>query len=154
MASINKVIIVGNLGADPESRTLASGDLVCNLRIATSDKWKDKTTGDPRESTEWHRVVLFRSLAQIAARYLRKGDAVYVEGKLRTRKWQGSDGVDRYTTEIEGSELKMLGGQRRATETGSSAAFTANQAVASPHLPRAPTNGPSHLADWLEDVPF
>lgn len=108
MASINKVILIGHLGADPEMRVFPSGDAVCNLRLATSEKWRDKTTGEDRESTEWHRVVLHRRLAEIAGEYLRKGSAVYIEGRLRTRKWQDKDGQERFTTEIEAGEMKML----------------------------------------------
>lgn len=151
MASINKVILVGNLGADPESRTLASGDLVCNLRVATSDKWKDKTTGEPREATEWHRIVLFRSLAQIASRYLKKGDPIYVEGKLRTRKWQGNDGLDRYTTEIEAIEFKMLGGRRQDTEPKE--IETRQDARQSPTANNLAVSR-DELHDWMKDVPF
>ena len=109
MASINKVILVGHLGADPETRSFPNGDAVCNLRLATSEQWKDKASGDSRESTEWHRVVLFRRLAEIASQYLRKGSQIYIEGRLRTRKWQDKNGQERYTTEIEASDLKMLG---------------------------------------------
>lgn len=109
MASVNKVILVGNLGADPEQRFLQNGDAVCNIKIATSESWKDKQTGDKKEATEWHRVVFFRRLAEIAGQYLAKGSSVYVEGSLKTRKWQDKDGSDRYTTEIVGSEMKMLG---------------------------------------------
>lgn len=151
MASINKVILVGNLGADPESRTLASGDLVCNLRVATSDKWKDKTTGEPREATEWHRIVLFRSLAQIASRYLKKGDPIYVEGKLRTRKWQGNDGLDRYTTEIEAIEFKMLGGRR--PDTGPQEIETRQDARQRPTANNLAVSR-DELHDWMKDVPF
>ena len=151
MASINKVILVGNLGADPESRTLASGDLVCNLRIATSDKWKDKTTGEPREATEWHRIVLFRSLAQIASRYLKKGDPIYVEGKLRTRKWQGNDGVDRYTTEIEATEFKMLGGRRQESD---SQGVETRQNVRQTPMPGSLAVSRDELHEWMKDVPF
>jgi single-strand DNA-binding protein len=97
---INKVILIGNLGVDPEVRYLPSGSAVANLRIATSESWKDKTTGEPQERTEWHRVALFGKLAEIAGQYLRKGSKVYIEGKLRTRKWQDQSGQDRYTTEI------------------------------------------------------
>ena len=111
MASVNKVILVGNLGADPEQRFLPNGDAVCNIKIATSEQWKDKGTGEKKEATEWHRVVFFRRLAEIAGQYLTKGSSVYVEGSLKTRKWQDKDGNDRYTTEIVGSEMKMLGGK-------------------------------------------
>lgn len=109
MASVNKVILVGNLGADPEIRAFPNGDAICNLRLATTENWKDKSTGEARENTEWHRVVLFRRLAEIAGQYLKKGSQVYIEGRLRTRKWQDKDGQERYTTEIEASEMKMLG---------------------------------------------
>ena len=109
MASVNKVILIGNLGADPEIRATASGESICNLRLATTEKWKEKATGETRETTEWHRVVLYRRLAEIADEYLRKGSSIYIEGRLRTRKWQDKDGKERSTTEIEGNELKMLG---------------------------------------------
>jgi single-strand DNA-binding protein len=108
---INKVILVGNLGADPETRYMPSGGAVTNVRIATSDSWKDRQSGEQRERTEWHRVVFFNRLAEIAAEYLRKGSQSYVEGRLQTRKWQGADGQDRYTTEIVGNEMQMLGGR-------------------------------------------
>ncbi len=113
---INKVILVGNLGADPETRYTASGAAITNIRLATSESWRDKQTGENQERTEWHRVVFFNRLAEIAGEYLRKGSQVYVEGSLRTRKWQGQDGQDRYTTEIVASEMQMLGG--RGAETG------------------------------------
>ncbi len=108
---INKVILVGNLGKDPEIRYVASGGAVANLNIATSESWKDKTTGEKQERTEWHRVVFFGKLAEIANEYLKKGAQIYVEGRLQTRKWQDKSGQDRYTTEIVGSELQMLGGR-------------------------------------------
>jgi len=108
---INKVILVGNLGADPETRYMPSGGAVTNLRIATSESWKDKQSGEQNERTEWHRVAMFNRLAEIAAEYLRKGSQVYIEGKLRTRKWQDRDGNDRYTTEIVADEMQMLGGR-------------------------------------------
>ena len=115
MASINKVILIGNLGADPELRYIPGGDAVCTLRLATTEKWKDKASGEMREATEWHRVVLFRRLAEVANEYLRKGASIYVEGRLRTRKWQDKEGKERFTTEIEGSEMKMLGGASENT---------------------------------------
>jgi single-strand DNA-binding protein len=108
---INKVIIVGNLGADPETRAMPSGSTVANLRIATTENWKDKQTGENQERTEWHRVVLFGRLGEIAAEYLRKGSQVYIEGSLRTRKWQDKQGNERYSTEIVGNEMQMLGGR-------------------------------------------
>jgi single-strand DNA-binding protein len=107
MASVNKVILVGNLGADPEIRHTATGDAVCTLSLATTEKYKGKT-GTQQEVTEWHRVAMFRRLAEIAGEYLRKGSSIYVEGRLKTRKWQDKNGQDRYTTEIEASEMKML----------------------------------------------
>lgn len=105
---VNKVILVGNLGADPETRFMPSGGAVTNVRMATSESWKDKQTGQPQERTEWHRVVFFNRLGEIAGEYLRKGSKIYVEGSLRTRKWQGQDGQDRYTTEIVANEMQML----------------------------------------------
>ncbi len=105
---INKVILIGNCGADPETRYMPSGGAVTNVNIATSESWKDKQTGQQQERTEWHRVVFFNRLAEIAGEYLRKGSKVYIEGSLRTRKWQGQDGQDRYTTEIVASEMQML----------------------------------------------
>ena len=109
MASVNKVIIVGNLGRDPEMRSFPSGDRVANVTIATTDRWKDKTTGEMKEATEWHRVVFNGRLAEIAGEYLRKGSQVYVEGSLRTRKWTDKDGVEKYTTEIRADQMQMLG---------------------------------------------
>src|SRR3954452_15590535 len=109
MASVNKVIIVGNLGRDPEMRTFPSGDRVANVTIATTDKWKDKQSGEMKEDTEWHRVVFNGRLAEIAGEYLRKASQVYVEGSLRTRKWTDKDGVEKFTTEIRADEMKMLG---------------------------------------------
>jgi single-strand DNA-binding protein len=106
---INKVILVGNLGADPETRYMPSGKAVTNIRIATSEGWKDKQTGDMQERTEWHRVVLFDKLGEVAAEYLRKGSQVYIEGGLRTRKWQDKEGKDQYSTEIVAREMQMLG---------------------------------------------
>lgn len=108
---VNKVIVVGNLGGDPETRYMPSGSAVTNMTVATNETWKDKQTGEQKERTEWHRVAMFGRLAEIAAEYLRKGSQVYIEGKLRTRKWQGQDGQDRYTTEIIADEMQMLGGR-------------------------------------------
>ena len=108
---INKVILIGNLGADPETRAMPSGTTVANLRVATSESWRDKQTGEQQERTEWHRVALFGRLAEIAGEYLRKGSQVYIEGSLRTRKWQDKQGNERYSTEIVGNELQMLGGR-------------------------------------------
>jgi single-strand DNA-binding protein len=112
MASVNKVILVGNLGADPETRYTKGGDAICSIRLATTDSYKDKNSGEKREVTEWHRVVFYRKLAEIAGQYLKKGSQVYIEGKIKTRKWQDKDGQGRYTTEVQVAELKMLGGKR------------------------------------------
>ena len=108
---INKVILIGNLGADPETRAMPSGTTVANLRIATSESWRDKQTGEQQERTEWHRVALFGRLAEVAGEYLRKGSKVYIEGSLRTRKWQDKEGKDRYSTEIVGNDMQMLDGR-------------------------------------------
>ncbi|MFK4135928.1 single-stranded DNA-binding protein [Pseudomonas luteola] len=119
---VNKVILVGNVGADPESRNMPNGNAVTNITLATSDSWKDKQTGQQQERTEWHRVVFFGKLAEIAAEYLRKGSQVYVEGALRTRKWQGQDGQDRYTTEIVvdiNGTMQLLGGRNSQGEQSS-----------------------------------
>ena len=115
---INKVIIVGNVGGDPETRYMPSGSAVTNLTVATNESWKDKQTGEKKERTEWHRVAMFNRLAEIAAEYLRKGSQVYIEGKLRTRKWQDKDGQDRYTTEIIADEMQMLGGRGGSGDFG------------------------------------
>lgn len=109
MASVNKVILVGNLGKDPETRYAPSGDAFCTITVATTDSWKDKTTGEKKEATEWHRVVFNGRLAEIAGQYLRKGRPVYIEGSLRTRKWTNKEGVDQYTTEIRADQMQMLG---------------------------------------------
>ncbi len=111
---VNKVILIGNLGADPETRYMPSGGAVTNVRLATSETWKDKQTGQPQERTEWHRVVFFNKLGEIAGEYLRKGSKVYIEGSIRTRKWQGQDGQDRYTTEIVANDMQMLDGRSGA----------------------------------------
>ena len=108
---VNKVILVGNLGADPDTRYMPSGKAVTNIRVATSESWKDRTTGDMQERTEWHSVVMYDKLGEIAAEYLRKGSQVYIEGKIRTRKWQDKEGKDRYTTEIIADQMQMLGGR-------------------------------------------
>ena len=111
MASVNKIILVGHLGKDPEIRSFPSGDQVANVSLATSDRWKDKTTGETKDHTEWHRLVFNGRLAEIAGQYLRKGSQVYVEGSLRTRKWQDNNGQDRYQTEIRVDQMQMLGGK-------------------------------------------
>lgn len=114
--SVNKAILIGHLGKDPDVRYMPNGDVVANITLATSETWKDKDTGEKKEATEWHRVVFFRKLAEIAGQYLKKGALVYIEGAIKTRKWHDKDGQDRYTTEIIASEMKMLGG--KATDVG------------------------------------
>ncbi len=142
---INKVILVGNLGADPDTRYMPSGSAVTNLSIATSESWKDKQTGEQKERTEWHKVAMFNRLAEIAAEYLRKGSQVYIEGKLRTRKWQDRDGNDRWTTEVIADEMQMLGGRG-----GGSADFAAPAKTAA-----APSKAPAAGADEFDDdIPF
>ena len=118
MASVNKVILVGNLGRDPEVRYSPDGAAICNVSIATTSNWKDKTSGERKEETEWHRVVFYNRLAEIAGEYLRKGRAVYVEGRLKTRKWQNKEGQDVYTTEIIADQMQMLGGREAGAEGG------------------------------------
>ena len=151
---INKVIIVGNLGQDPETRYMPSGKAVTNLRIATSESWKDKQTGEQREQTEWHSVVMYDRLAEIAAEYLRKGSQVYIEGKLRTRKWQDKEGRDRYTTEIQANEMQMLGGKGGGGGAGT-------ESRAEPREPRAAGAGdrgsappPPRDDAFDDDIPF
>ncbi|MED5387711.1 MAG: single-stranded DNA-binding protein [Pseudomonadota bacterium] len=115
---VNKVILIGNLGADPETRFMPSGGAVTNIRLATSETWKDRQSGQMQERTEWHRVVFFNKLGEIAGEYLKKGSKVYVEGSIRTRKWQGQDGQDRYTTEIVANEMQMLDGRGEGGQGG------------------------------------
>jgi single-strand DNA-binding protein len=147
MASVNKVIIIGNLGRDPEIRYSADGAGICTISVATSTSWKDKATGEKREETEWHRIVFYNRLAEIAGEYLRQGSAVYVEGRLKTRKWQDKGtGADRYSTEIVADQMQMLG-DRGADGQTSSAKPAARKAVAAP----APTSGGAVVAD---DIPF
>jgi single-strand DNA-binding protein len=162
MASVNKVIIVGNLGKDPETRYMPSGDAMTNITVATTDTWKDKQ-GEKQERTEWHRVVFFGKLAEIAGEYLKKGRAVYVEGALRTRKWQGQDGQDRYTTEIVASEMQMLGGRGGAGgdsggdsggwSGGDDAPRTSSRKPAASGT-AAPAAAPGSFDDLDDDIPF
>jgi single-strand DNA-binding protein len=144
---INKVILIGNLGQDPETRYMPSGGAVTNLRIATSEAWKDKNTGDMQERTEWHNVAMFGRLAEIAAEYLRKGSQVYVEGRLRTRKWQDRDGNDRYTTEVVANEMQMLGGRGG----GMPAESGGGQA---PRRQAQPAAQPAGGGEFDDDIPF
>lgn len=169
---VNKVILVGNLGNDPETRAFPSGDMVTNITLATSETWKDKQTGQPQEKTEWHRVVFHRRLAEIAGEYLHKGSKVYIEGSLKTRKWQGKDGQDRYTTEIVAREMQMLdsrgagqgggqgggqsdynqgGGQSNYNSGGGQPAAAQNQAPASAPAGNAPA---ADFGDFDDDIPF
>ena len=144
---INKVILVGNLGADPETRYMPSGSAVTNLSLATSETWKDKQTGEQKERTEWHKVAMFNRLAEIAAEYLRKGSQVYIEGKLRTRKWQDRDGNDRYTTEVIADEMQMLGGR------GGGGGMSGGQSGGDPGPGSAPPRQ-SSPDDFDDDIPF
>ncbi len=132
MSSVNLAILVGNLGADPEVRSMPDGSTVCNIRMATTDAWKDKATGEKKEATEWHRVVLFRKLGEIAGRYLKKGSSVYIEGRLKTRKWQDQNGQERYTTEIEATEMKMLGSRPAGSQEDAAPRATSNPPTITP----------------------
>jgi single-strand DNA-binding protein len=145
---VNKVIIVGNLGKDPETRYMPSGSAVTNLRIATTESWKDKQSGEQQERTEWHAVAMFGRLAEIAAEYLRKGSQVYIEGKLRTRKWQDKEGKDRYTTEIVADEMQMLGSKGGGASAGGG--MGAREATTGAAVD---TGGPGG-GDFDDDIPF
>jgi single-strand DNA-binding protein len=171
MASVNKVILVGNLGRDPEVRTFPNGDRVANVTIATTDKWKDKQTNEMREATEWHRIVFNFRLAEIAEQYLRKGSQIYVEGSLRTRKWTDKDGIEKYTTEIRADQMQMLGSRQGmgvpagdddgyGGDAGANYARPAPAARPAPNPGRpapapAPTARPaSGFDDMDDDIPF
>ena len=161
---VNKVILVGNLGADPETRYTASGSAVTNIRLATAESWRDKQSGERQERTEWHRVVFFSRLAEIAAEYLRKGSQCYIEGRIQTRKWQGQDGQDRYTTEIVASEMQMLGSRgsggggappqkRREEDSGSAWPGGESGGESGGSAPAASgSSGPPD--DFDDDIPF
>lgn len=166
MASVNKVILIGNLGKDPEVRYMPSGKAVANVTIATSESWKDRTTGEKQERTEWHNVAFYSPLAEIVGQYLRKGSSVFVEGRLQTRKWQDKNGQDRYTTEIIANEMKMLGG--KSDRSGGSAPFPGPEGGEPEFTPasrpqhqsasaaRAPTPPASPAGDsgFDDDIPF
>ncbi|MCX9155786.1 single-stranded DNA-binding protein [Niveibacterium sp. 24ML] len=172
MASVNKVILVGNLGADPETRYAPSGDAICNIRIATTDTWRDKATGEKKEATEWHRVVFFGKVAEIAGQYLKKGSSVYIEGRLQTRKWQDKEGRDQYTTEIRADQMQMLGGRPGGEGGGSRGGYNSggddyNQAprggnhgggnarpASRPAPAPAPSQGGNNFGDFDDDIPF
>ena len=153
---INKVILVGNLGKDPEAKFMPNGNAVTNITVATSESWKDKQTGQQQERTEWHRIVFFNRLAEIASEYLKKGSKVYIEGSLRTRKWQGQDGQDRYTTEIVASEMQMLDSR------GGSPAYDNPAPATQPQSNQQPNQQPSSTASapntgfdsFDDDIPF
>ena len=154
---VNKVILVGNLGADPETRSMPSGMTVTNIRIATSESWKDKTSGAQQERTEWHSIALFGRLGEIAAEYLRKGSQVFIEGKLRTRKWQDKQGNDRFTTEIIADNMQMLGA--RGGGAGGGGGGADRSAPAGGGAPReeydqSPAPAPGGKEDFDDDIPF
>jgi len=152
MAGVNKVILVGNLGKDPETRYMPSGSAVTNITVATSETWKDKNTGEKKEQTEWHRVAFFNRLAEVAGEYLKKGSKVYVEGSIHTRKWQDQSGQDRYSTEIKGSTLQMLdsrgGGSAEFPSAGAGGAAKPSNFSSAPAQPTAP------IDDFDDDIPF
>lgn len=150
MSSVNKAILIGNLGKDPEIRYLPNGDQVCNITLATSEKYKDKATGEAKENTEWHRVVFFGKLAEVCGQYLQKGKKIYVEGRIRTNKWQDKDGSDRYTTEIIGNEMKMLGGKDDGGGRETPAPSQPAKQTASSPAPRKHAT----FDDMDDDIPF
>ena len=165
MASINKVILIGNLGRDPEVRYTPSGSAVCNVGLATTRTWKSKESGDKVEETEWHRVVFYDRLAEIAGEYLKKGRSIYVEGRLKTRKWQDKDGVEKYTTEVIAEEMKMLGGREGGGDEGgggggggysrgerSDAPRSAPASRPAPNKPAAKSS--TGFDDMDDDIPF
>ncbi len=147
---INKVILIGNLGQDPEVKYMPSGGAVCNITVATTESWTDRDSGEKQERTEWHRVVMFRRLAEVAGEYLRKGSKVYIEGRLQTRKWQGQDGQDRYTTEVIANDMQMLD-----SRGGGTAAFDSQPPPAekTPSSPSA-SAGSRPADDFDDDIPF
>jgi len=149
---INKVILIGHLGADPETRAMPSGMTVANLRLATSENWKDKQSGEQQERTEWHNVALFGRLGEIAGEYLRKGSQVYIEGRLRTRKWQDKSGVDRYTTEIVANDMQMIGG--RGGGGGGAQAASAPGGGETRERPPAAEPAGAATEDFDDDIPF
>jgi len=160
---INKVILVGNLGGDPETRYMPSGGAVTNITVATNESWKDKQTGEQKDRTEWHKVAMFNRLAEIAAEYLRKGSQVYIEGKIRTRKWQDKDGNDRYTTEVIADEMQMLGGRGGAGGGGGGGNYSGGSGSSGGSggsgggSPKAPAGGGQSAPpndDFDDDIPF
>jgi single-strand DNA-binding protein len=161
MASVNKVIIVGNLGKDPEVRYMPSGSAICNITVATSRQWKDKTSGDKQEETEWHRIVFFDRMAEIAGEFLKKGRPVYVEGRLKTRKWTDKDGVEKYTTEIVATDMQLLGSREgMGSPDGDESrpaqrSAPASRAPASAAAPKAASaKSSTGFGDMDDDIPF
>ena len=146
---INKVILVGTLGADPDTRYTPSNAAVTNLSLATNESWKDKQSGDQKEKTEWHRIVMFNRLAEIASEYLRKGSQIYIEGKIQTRKWEDKEGKDRWTTEIVANEMQMLGGR---SSGGNSGGASGSEFASSGSSASAPSSDASD--DFDDDIPF
>ncbi len=151
---INKVILVGNLGQDPETRYMPSGGAVTNFTLATNESWKDKQTGEQKDRTEWHKVAMFNRLAEVAAEYLRKGSQVYVEGKLRTRKWQDRDGNDRYTTEVIADEMQMLGGRGGGGGSYSSGSGSNGGSGGGSNAPSGGGQSAPPADDFDDDIPF
>ncbi len=151
---INKVILVGNLGQDPETRYMPSGGAVTNITLATNESWKDKQTGEQKDRTEWHKVAMFNRLAEIAAEYLRKGSQVYIEGKLRTRKWQDRDGNDRYTTEVIADEMQMLGGRGGGGGSYSSGGGSNGGSGGGSKAPSGGGQSAPPADDFDDDIPF
>lgn len=163
MASVNKVILIGNLGRDPEVRYAPSGSAICNVTLATSRQWKDKTSGERQEETEWHRVVFYDRLAEIAGEYLKKGRPVYVEGRLKTRKWTDKDGVEKYTTEIVADQMQLLGGREGGgmggggDDMGGERSAPAPRSAAPARSAPAPKPAPKSATgfdDMEDDIPF
>jgi single-strand DNA-binding protein len=162
MAAINKVILIGNLGKDPEVRYTPNGNAICNVSVATTRTWKDKTSGDKQEETEWHRVVFYDRLAEIAGEYLKKGRPIYVEGRLKTRKWQNKEGQDVYTTEIIANEMQMLGGREGmggGEEGGGGGSYNSRPASAPAPASRPAASKPAGkpstgFDDMDDDIPF
>jgi single-strand DNA-binding protein len=151
---VNKAILVGNLGADPEVRYMPSGAAVANIRIATSEQWKDKQSGDMQERTEWHNIVLFGRLGEVAGEYLRKGSQVYIEGRIQTRKWQDKSGNDRYTTEIVANDMQMLGSRGGAGGGAGGGGGSKTQDAGGDYGAQAPTGGGGKSPDFDDDIPF
>lgn len=159
MSSLNKVQIIGRLGRDVEMRYMPNGEAVANMAVATSETWKDKTSGEKKEATEWHRCTMYRKLAEIAGQYLSKGSLVYLEGKLQTRKWTDKDGVERYTTEIIAESMQMLGGGPKAADNDDSRNYdsgpAANRTAAKPAARQpAPASRGGSFSDMDDDIPF